>query len=57
MFHMIYIIEGEGALVNEAEEEQPLKAGEFVLVNPEGLAQIIPVKNTSTGTKETNLSR
>jgi quercetin dioxygenase-like cupin family protein len=32
--HMIYIIEGEGALVNEAGEEQPLKAGDFALVNP-----------------------
>jgi len=33
MFHMNYIIEGEGALVNEAGEEQPLKAGDFALVN------------------------
>lgn len=29
-----YIIEGEGALVNEAGEETPLKAGDFALVNP-----------------------
>ena len=32
---MNYIIEGEGALVNEKEEEQPLKAGDFALVNPD----------------------
>ena len=32
--HMTYIIEGQGALVNEAGEEQPLKAGDFALVNP-----------------------
>ena len=31
---MNYIIEGEGALVNEAGEEQPLKAGDFALVDP-----------------------
>jgi quercetin dioxygenase-like cupin family protein len=31
---MNYIIEGEGALDNEAGEEQPLKAGDFALVNP-----------------------
>ena len=35
MFHMNYVIEGEGALVNEAGEEQPLKAGDFALVNPD----------------------
>ena len=33
--HMNYIIEGEGALVNEKGEEQPLKAGDFALVNPD----------------------
>ena len=32
---MIYIIEGEGALVNEKGEEQPLKAGDFALVDPD----------------------
>jgi quercetin dioxygenase-like cupin family protein len=32
--HMNYIIEGEGALVNEKSEEQLLKAGDFALVNP-----------------------
>ena len=32
--HMNYVIEGSGALVNEAGEEQPLKAGDFALVNP-----------------------
>jgi len=31
---MNYVIEGQGALVNEAGEEQPLKAGDFALVNP-----------------------
>ena len=32
--HMNYVIEGEGALVNEAGEETSLKAGDFALVNP-----------------------
>ena len=32
---MIYVIEGTGALVNEKGEEQPLKAGDFALVNPD----------------------
>jgi len=32
--HMNYVIEGEGALVNEAGEENPVKAGDFALVNP-----------------------
>ena len=32
--HMNYVIEGQGALVNEAGEETPLKAGDFALVNP-----------------------
>ena len=31
---MTYIIEGNGALVNESGEEQPLKAGDFALVKP-----------------------
>jgi quercetin dioxygenase-like cupin family protein len=34
MFHMIYVIEGEGALVNAKGQETPLKAGDFALVNP-----------------------
>jgi len=34
MFHMINVIEGPGALVSEAGEETPLKAGDFALVNP-----------------------
>ena len=33
--HMIYVIEGSGALVNEKGEETPLKAGDFALVNPD----------------------
>ena len=33
--HMNYIIEGDGALVNEKGEEQQLKAGDFALVNPD----------------------
>ena len=33
--HMNYIIEGEGALVNEKGEETPLKAGYFTLVMPD----------------------
>ena len=32
--HMTYIIEGQGALVNEEGEEQPLNAGDFALVDP-----------------------
>ena len=31
---MNYVIEGAGALVNEAGEEIPLKAGDFALVDP-----------------------
>jgi len=54
---MNYIIEGNGALVNEAGEETPLKADDFALVNPEGLTQVIQMKNTSTGIRETNPSR
>jgi uncharacterized cupin superfamily protein len=54
---MNYVIEGAGALVNEAGEETPLKAGDFALVNPEGLTQVIPMKSTSTGTRVINLSR
>ena len=34
IIHMIYVIEGIGALVNEAGEETPLKTGDFALVNP-----------------------
>ncbi len=33
--HINYVIEGSGALVNEKGEEQPLKAGDFALVNPD----------------------
>jgi quercetin dioxygenase-like cupin family protein len=33
--HMNFIIEGQGVLVNEAGEEQKLKAGDFALVNPD----------------------
>jgi len=33
--HMNYVTEGTGALVNEVGEEQPLKAGDFALVNPD----------------------
>jgi quercetin dioxygenase-like cupin family protein len=32
--HMNYIIEGEGVLINEAGEQQSLKAGDFALVLP-----------------------
>ena len=34
VFHMNYVIEGQGALVNEAGEETLLKTGDFALVNP-----------------------
>lgn len=33
--HMTYVIEGLGALVNEAGEEMPLKAGDFAMVLPD----------------------
>jgi len=33
--HMNYIIEGEGALVNEKGEEIAVKAGDFALVDPD----------------------
>jgi len=32
--HMNYIIEGQGALVNEKGEEQPIHTGDFALVLP-----------------------
>ena len=32
--HMNFIIEGEGVLVNEAGQRQPLRAGDFALVLP-----------------------
>jgi quercetin dioxygenase-like cupin family protein len=35
MFHVTNVIEGSGALVNEAGEETPLKAGDFALVIPD----------------------
>jgi uncharacterized cupin superfamily protein len=54
---MNYVIEGSGALVNEKGEEQPLKAGDFALVNPEGLTQVIPMKSTRTATRAMCLSR
>ena len=57
VFHMIYVIEGSGALVNEKGEEQPLKAGDFALVNPEGRTQVILMRSTSTATKETSPSK
>ena len=33
--HMNYIIEGEGALVNENGDKTPVKAGDFALVDPD----------------------
>ena len=33
--HMNYIIEGDGALVNEAGEMQELKTGDFAMVDPD----------------------
>jgi len=32
---MVYIGEGEGAPVNEVGKEQPLKAGDFIPLNPD----------------------
>jgi len=57
IFYLIYVIEGQGVQLNEAGEEQPLKAGDFALVNPEGLTQVIPAKNTSIATRAISLSR
>ena len=34
ILHMSYVIEGTGALANEAGEETLLKAGDFALVDP-----------------------
>jgi len=42
--HMNYIIEGEGALVNEKGEETPLRKGDFALVLPDEKHQY---RNTS----------
>ena len=39
MFHMNYVIEGTGALVNEKGEEIPFKAGDFALVDPSEIHQ------------------
>ncbi|MEE4115596.1 MAG: cupin domain-containing protein [Marinilabiliaceae bacterium] len=44
--HMNYVIEGEGALVNERGEETPIKAGDFALVNPDEKHQY---RNKGTG--------
>jgi hypothetical protein len=57
MFHMKYAMEGSGALVNEKVDEQPLKTADFAHVTPEGLTPVTPMRNTSTGIKETNPSR
>jgi hypothetical protein len=37
MFHMLFVIEGSSAPVNETGEGQPLKAGNFHQVNPGGI--------------------
>ena len=37
--HMNYIIEGQGALVDETGKERPLKAGDFALVDPNEIHQ------------------
>ena len=57
IFHMNYIIEGEGSLMNKKGEEQPLKAWDFALVNPEGLTQVILMKIASTATRAISPSR
>ncbi|WP_372948455.1 cupin domain-containing protein [Mariniphaga sp.] len=44
--HMNYVIEGEGALVNENGKETFLKAGDFALVEPDEKHQY---QNTGTG--------
>lgn len=43
--HMNYIIEGQGVLVNGSGEEQPVKEGDFALVNPNEKHQY---RNTSS---------
>ena len=55
--HMIYIIEDQGALVNEKGEEQPLKAGDFAPVNPEGLTQVTPTISPNNATRGKSPSR
>jgi quercetin dioxygenase-like cupin family protein len=42
--HMNFVIEGEGAIVNAAGEEKPIKKGSFALVSPDEKHQY---KNTS----------
>jgi uncharacterized cupin superfamily protein len=54
---MNYEIEGTGTLVNEKGEEWPLKAGDFALVNPEGLTHVIRMRNTSTVIRTIKLLR
>lgn len=44
--HMNYVIEGEGALVNERGDETPIKAGDFALVSPDEKHQY---RNKGTG--------
>ena len=39
MFHMIFVIEGDGALVNEGGEKNELKTGDFALVDPDEMHQ------------------
>jgi hypothetical protein len=46
--HMTCVIEGNGALFNEKGEKQPLKAGDFALVNPEGLTPENRVRRASS---------
>lgn len=43
--HMNYIIEGEGALVNEVGEETPLKAGDFEILKSDILLQNLILKS------------
>jgi hypothetical protein len=57
MFQMIYVMEDSDALVNEKGDEKSLKAGDFALVNPEGLTLVIPMRNTSIGTRVVSRSR
>jgi len=51
------LIDGTGAILNKNGEEQPIKAGDFAPVNPEGLTQVIPMKSTSTAIRATFPSR
>ncbi len=38
--HLVYILEGSGALVSEGKEETPIKKGDFILILPNEMHQL-----------------